>query len=147
MPHFTIPFSQGAPLIDLIVSASAPRLAALDEAGVPWPAPQQIRGLIDTGASHSCVDPTVLKALRLQPTGNVPMHTPSTGATPMNADTYDAGTIIPNGVQPALTFTSMQVSACELLLTQGFHALIGRDILASCILVYNGGNSTMTLSY
>lgn len=134
-------------MIDLVVTASAPRLAALQAAGHALPQPQSIRGLVDTGASHTCVDPSVLTALQLQPTGSVPMLTPSTGATPQNADTYDVGIVIPNGNQQGLILPNMQVSASELLVAQGFHALVGRDILSRCILVYNGSNQTIAFSY
>lgn len=134
-------------MIDLVITASAARLAALTQAGEALPAPQAIRGLVDTGASHTCVDPSVLTALQLQPTGSVPMLTPSTGATPQNADTYDVGIVIPNGNQQGLILPNMQVSASELLVAQGFHALVGRDILAQCILVYNGSNQTIAFSY
>ncbi len=134
-------------MIDLHVSASGPRLTALRDAGLPWPQMQAIRGLVDTGASHTCMDPSVLTALGLQPTGSVPMLTPSTGATPMHADTYDVGIVIPNGNQQGLVLLNMQVSASELLVAQGFHALIGRDILSQCILVYNGSTESITFSY
>jgi hypothetical protein len=134
-------------MIDLIVSASAPRLNLLTQQQQPHPVPQTIRGLVDTGASNTCVDPSVLAALQLQPTGSVPMLTPSTGATPMNADTYDVGIIVPNGVHQGLILPIIQVSACDLLTAQGFHALIGRDILSQCILIYNGSIDLMSLSY
>jgi predicted aspartyl protease len=134
-------------MIDLIVSVSGPRMAALMEAGQAVPAPQTIRGLVDTGASNTCVDPSVLTALQLQPTGSVPMLTPSTGATPMSADTYDVGIYIPNGSHQPLVLPNMQVSACELAVAQGFHALVGRDILSQCILVYNGSDGTISFSY
>jgi predicted aspartyl protease len=147
MPHFTLSFTQGTPMIDVVITASAPRLQALTTAGQPLPSPISIRALLDTGASHTCVDPSVLNTLGLQATGSVPMLTPSTGATPMNADTYDVAIVIPNGAQQGLMLANMQVSASELLKAQGFHALIGRDILSKCILVYNGAIESVSISY
>jgi hypothetical protein len=41
----------------------------------------------------------------------------------------------------------MEVTASDLLFAQGFHALVGRDILSQCILIYNGSNDMFTLSY
>jgi len=81
MPHFTITFTQGVPMINLGVMVSAARRAALQAANLPIPAVQAVRGLIDTGASHTCIDPSVFQALQLQPTGSVPMHTPSTAGS------------------------------------------------------------------
>lgn len=134
-------------MIDLVVTASSARLQALRDANLPLPAPQMIRGLVDTGASHTCVDPSVFLALQLQPTGSVQMLTPSTGSTPQSADTYDVGIVIPNNNQQGLILPNVQVSASELATAQGFHALIGRDILSHCLLVYNGSIGTLAFSY
>lgn len=147
MPQFTVDLSQGRPLIDLVVAVSAPRAQALTAAGQAVPAPQALRGLIDTGASCTCVDPMIFTALGLQPTGTVPMLTPSTGVIPQDADTYDVGILIPNGQELPLIFPVLAVSASELYLAQGFHALIGRDVLADCLLIYNGKLPYVTLAY
>jgi hypothetical protein len=122
-------------------------MQALTLAGQAPPAPQTGRGLIDTGASCTCIDPMIFAALGIQPTGIVPMLTPSTGATPQNAETYDVGIFIPNGQEPALIIPTLAVSASELYAGQGFHALIGRDILERCVLIYNGKLPYVTLSY
>jgi hypothetical protein len=106
-----------------------------------FPAPFKYLLLIDTGASCTCVDPSVLSSLNLTPTGPVTMNTPSTGSTPHTAFQYDVSLFIPGSAanQPPLSLPNIAVAAAELLTAQGFHALIGRDILAHCVLVYNGG--------
>ncbi len=66
---------------------------------------------------------------------------------PVDADTYDVNlSILNRGAQPLL-FENMEVTASDLLFAQGFHALVGRDILSQCILIYNGSNDMFTLSY
>ncbi len=76
------------------------------------------------------------------------MHTPSTGGTPMSADTYDVGLFIPSTPTSApYARANMQVSAAGLLAGQGFHALIGRDILADCVMTYNGVMQMITVAY
>ena len=135
-------------MINLAVMVSTARRAALLAANAPIPPVQQIRGLVDTGASHTCIDPVVFQALQLQPTGSVAMHTPSTGGTPMNADTYDVSILIPSTPTSApFHKENMQVSAADLLTAQGFHALIGRDILAHCPMTYNGSMQLLTVAY
>jgi hypothetical protein len=101
---------------------------------------------VDTGASCTCLDPSVLTALNLTPTGRVNINTPSTGTMPHEADQYDIGMIIPWQGGPLVLPTIPAVSS-ELLAVQGFHALIGRDILARCFFAYNGGISAFTLAY
>jgi hypothetical protein len=135
-------------MINLVVTVSAARRAALQAANAPIPNAQSIRGLVDTGASHTCIDRSVFQALQLQPTGSVPMHTPSTAGVPMAADTYDVGIFIPCGPTTVpYARANMQVSAADLLDAQGFHALIGRDVLAHCVMMYNGTMQIFTVAY
>jgi hypothetical protein len=134
-------------MINMVVMVSAARRAALQAANASIPPPQQIRGLVDTGASHTCIDPTVFLALQLQPTGSVPMHTPSTGGVPMSADTYDVGILIPcTATSVPFHRPNMQVSSTDLS-AQGFHALLGRDVLSQFILTYNGSMQLLTMAY
>jgi len=49
MPHLTIPFAAGTPIIDLFVGVSAQRRQALIAAGKSVPEFQVARALIDTG--------------------------------------------------------------------------------------------------
>jgi hypothetical protein len=115
-------------------------------AGQLVPNPVQIRGLLDTGASGTAIDPTVLTALGLTPTGTTLVLTPTTGNTPQPADQYDVGFLIPAPNGAPLFSQTLPVMASELLAAQGFHALIGRDILSQCVFVYNG-SGFFTLSY
>jgi len=139
-------------MLSAFVGVSAPRHSALTEAKQPIPNIVPIRTLIDTGASATCVDPSVLISLGLTPTGNTAIRTPSTGNKPVTADQYDVSLILPPAVQSQtpLFFATLPVICVELLVSQGFHALIGRDVLAQCIFTYNGGNGGpgwFTLAY
>jgi len=69
--------------------------------------------------------------------------------TPHNAEQYDIALIIPPGVagQPLLIFQTIPVVSSDLVNAQGFHALIGRDILEQCLFVYNGSVGSFTLAY
>lgn len=89
----------------------------------------------------------VFQTLGLQPTGSTPMLTPSTGQTPVDADTYDVGILIPNAPHQGLIIHNMPVAASELFQAQGFHALIGRDVLQRCVLIYNGAAGIFTIAY
>lgn len=89
MPHFTLQNSPQGPLLNAVISVSAARHNALISGGLPVPAPQVIRALVDTGASVTSIDPSVLTALNLTPTGSTLVHTPSTGS-------QSAKNILPN---------------------------------------------------
>jgi Aspartyl protease len=136
------------PVLTAGIAVSEQRNKALVSAGQIPPMPQQIRALVDTGAACTCVDPSVLQALNLTPTGTTLIHTPSSGNVPEPADQYDVALLIPGarpGDQPLLLPT-IPVVASQLSL-QGIQALIGRDILADCVLVYNGNMNQFTLAF
>ena len=147
MPHFAIPISPNGPLFDAFVRVSKSRFDALHTAKQTVPPAQQIRALLDTGASASCLDLSVITALGIQTTGTTQISTPSTGNTPQTVNLYDVSILIPGPVPPPLIFNTVAVAGCELLQAQGFHALIGRDILSVCVFHYNGPLQQITVSY
>ncbi len=147
MAHFTLQSSPNGPILNALVAVSQARATALTAAGREVPNAVPVFALVDTGASCTCVDPSVLENLRLTPTGNVSVNTPSTGATPHSADQYDVALIIPAANGPALVFQTIPVVSSDLFQAQGFHALIGRDILNRCVLVYNGNMGQFTLAF
>jgi len=144
--YFTLQVTAAGPILTAYITVSEGKAAALKEASQPVPKAVEIRALVDTGASCTCVDPTVLRSLSLTPTGIVSVNTPSTGATPHSANQYDVGLAIPNGRAP-LFLQTVPVVESELLSAQGFHALIGRDILEHCLLVYNGKEGLFSLAF
>jgi len=148
VPHFTLQVEPAGPVLRALVSVSQPRAAALTGAGQAIPAAVPIRGFVDTGASSTCVDPSVLASLDLSPIGTISINTPTTGMTPHDAEQYDVGLVIPatQGTSP-LIISAMPVVCSQLLAAQGFHALIGRDILDQCLLVYNGATRLFTLAF
>jgi hypothetical protein len=102
--------------------------------------------LIDTGASGTCVDTTLLAPLGLTPTGSVPVQTPSTNGVPVQCPQYDVMLIIPGAGGVPLTFQAFPV-LCTDFSTQGISGLIGRDVLALCSLFYNGVTGQYNLSF
>jgi hypothetical protein len=148
LPHFTLQILAEGPMVQAVVGVSSARADALRAAQQPVPQTIPVRALVDTGASCSCVDPSVLTGLALTPTGAANIVTPTTGATPNVTSAYDVLLAIPAapGQQPAV-FPTISVVAVDLLVPQGFHVLIGRDILSDCILVYNGAARFFTLAF
>lgn len=148
MPHFTLSIGTNGPLLSAVAAVSKQRWEALSAAGQPLPAVVPITGLVDTGASCTCMDPTVLTSLQLTATGSVLVSTPSTGDTPHDTEQYDIGLLIPAATgAPPLFFETIPVISSQLLARQGFHALIGRDILDRCLLVYDGASRHFTLAF
>lgn len=130
------------------VAGSQARREALIASSQQVPPAASVRALVDTGASCTCVDPAVLKALSLSARGSASVHTPSTGPAPHMADEYDVSLIVPGaGIHHVpLTIDAVPVIAADLAI-QGIHAIIGRDVLQDCILIYNGAVGEFTLAF
>ncbi|HEX4795519.1 MAG TPA: hypothetical protein VH370_17135 [Humisphaera sp.] len=131
--------------MDVLLGVSGARAAALQAAAQPIPPAVQIRGLIDTGASGTCIDPASLKSLGLSPTGVVPILTPSTGNLPHFCNQFDVSLTLLHA-DHRLHFDTVAVMESNLA-AQGIHALIGRDILGKCLFVYDGQAGTFTLAF
>ncbi|HEV3270748.1 MAG TPA: aspartyl protease family protein [Candidatus Methylacidiphilales bacterium] len=135
--------------MDVIIAVSAPRYQALIDEKQPIPSPVTIRVLLDTGAGVTAIDAQVLNQLGITPRGVMPCHTPSTkdGAA-HNLRVFDVGLgfiHIPN--PPAsLVFNPIPVVEAHLA-HQGIQGLIGRDVLAKCLLTYNGQANTFSLAF
>ena len=145
MPHVTLQISPGGPIVDLLVGVSIPRAEALQRADQAVPNAVRIRGLVDTGASGTCVDPSCIRALDLSPTGQTAIHTPSTGETAHICSQYDISLVL---LHPRLKFTIQALPVIEASLSlQGIQALLGRDVLARCLFVYDGAAGIFTLAF
>ena len=95
MPHFTLQISPQGALLNALIGVSRARRSALDAAGQTIPNMVPIQALVDTGASATCMDPSVLKTLTLTPTGSATVNTPTTGGYPVVADQYDVSILVP----------------------------------------------------
>jgi predicted aspartyl protease len=143
MPYLTLQLIGGRPLIDVAVGLSAPRAAALGRAQQLVSPPVQARALIDTGASSTCIDPQLLRALELAPVGQVRIQTPSTGTSLHLCELYDVSLSVSYpGIHIALPTLSVVAAS---IATQGIQCLIGRDILSRWLLIYDGGGRSFTV--
>ena len=116
-------------------------------AGLDVPPPVLARALIDTGASCTCVDATVIKKLGLVPSGTASIYTPSTGGNVHTCNQFD--------VAVGIVMDSNQVHVPSLIIpviesdldAQGFQALLGRDVLNQGIFIYDGHRQFLTLAF
>jgi hypothetical protein len=146
MPHISLKISPRGPLLQFLVGVSTPPAGALAAAGQQVPAAIPITGLIDTEASCTSIDSSVLRQLAIPSTGTTPVHTPSTQATaPHVANLYDISLVL---VHPLITRTFGALAVAESqLLHQGIQALIGRDILCWRLFTYDGAGQNFCLGF
>ena len=145
MPHFTLNLTAEGPLINLFVGVSAPRMRALQEANLPVPQGVILRCLIDTGASGTCLDATAIAPLGLTPTGTTLISTPSTGAIPHQCNTFDVGVVFAHPVNNRI-FGVVPIVATDFS-AQRIDGLLGRDILSSCLFVYDGAANLFSIAF
>ncbi len=148
MPYVTRQVAPNGSLLILgMVEISKGRHDAIVASGGNPPNGVRVSMMIDTGASSTCVDPTVLKALNLTPTGSVSVQTPSTSGNPVMLDQYDVGlTVFAHVTQHPLKHEYMPV-ICSELQSQGFQVLLGRDVLSGCLLNWDGLGGSFSLAY
>lgn len=148
MPTINLQVTPGGPLIRVAINVSKYREQALIAAGQAIPTWVGATLLIDTGASGTCIDPSVLQPLGIPPSGAVSMQTPSTNGTPHTCSQYDVQLHIYGA---DMTIPPLQLDALPVLETvlrpQGIDGLLGRDVLEQCVFIYNPTIGLFTLSY
>ena len=125
--------------------ATPQRVALLKAAGMAFPSPFEVLGLIDTGAMTSVIDPRIMTRLGLESHGLVLIHTPSTSGENVLREQVDIEFVLGDGKPDPRTFT---VGAIKTeLAVAGFLVLIGWDVLMKCKLECNGPSGVYTLTY
>jgi hypothetical protein len=140
-------------LVNVTLHVSPGRYSALANAGQNPPPSYNGIGLVDTGASNTMIDRSVVGFLGLQPTGITRILTPSTGSTRFNVNQYDvsvwfpqAPTLIQTQAVPHPVHLTLPVAETDFS-AHGFHVLIGRDILSRGVFIYNGLCGRFTLAF
>jgi predicted aspartyl protease len=133
------------PIIRLLARMTEARAEALRESGRE-PETREILALIDTGATESFLERTVAEGLGLDPIGEVAVHGVTTAGGPETGIVYRVR-LFHAGV-PAVEFASAtRMTAVESLARFGVHMLLGRDLLARGILVYNGPDERFSFAF
>jgi hypothetical protein len=145
MPHFTNLIDYDGPIINVLVAPSFLRQNSLTAAGLQVPAPIFARMLIDTGASSTCIEESILTNLGLVPTGAIMMNIPSTGQAPLQAFVYDVSMQFSGHNGNSYTFHNLAAVGCDFS-GQNIDGLFGRDALAQARFIYSGPDSSWMLS-
>jgi hypothetical protein len=134
------------PIIPVEVSMPSALQEFLTKENVSIPAPQVGYALIDTGASITAIDETVLKQLSILPIDSIPSQTP-----------HGAGRsfVYPTKVSlPSINvkdFSIARVIGCNLKWKTADEKeiimLLGRDMLGGSVLIYNGKSASITLAF
>jgi hypothetical protein len=148
VPNLTHPIDTDGALVDIEVGWARSRARAARQAGRPIPPAIQVRALIDTGAETSCLHSTYVQQLDLPLGGLVMANVPALGG-PTFASEHDASlTVLHPSGNPRLNLVLFDVLVLDLDLgALGYQALLGRDMLAWCRLLYDGPAGRFKLRY
>jgi hypothetical protein len=143
-PHHA--FAVAGPIIRVQIEVASVLAQALQAANQPIPTPVLGIALIDTGASITSFDASIVSKLGINPNG---VALVGTAGGSQQQSTYQAKFTFPGTPIPG--FEHPRVLGCNLagqtvLNRQPIIALIGRDILSKCVLVYNGPAGMYSLS-
>jgi hypothetical protein len=135
------------PILPVQIEVPAPLAQQLQLEGKPVPSPVAGIALVDTGAGVSGIDASVIAQLGVQPVGQV-MVSGVTGAKMRSK--FPAKFTFPGTGLPDFNFGELVEAEIANQAIRGTKipliALIGRDILHHCVVVYNGPAGTFTIA-
>lgn len=131
---------KNGPVLDAEVRFDSQLAKVTKAANLPVPPGIPARFLIDTGAQTTCVNQSILDKLQVLQIGDTEVCTPSSTTT---RGVYACGLAFPGS--PLESIPDLFVIGCDLS-SQPYDGLIGRDILARAVLVYNGGSGSWSLA-
>jgi predicted aspartyl protease len=130
----------GCRIVVTLAMPLAQRELVISEGGTP---PNSITGLglVDTGASATCIDEQVARDLGLRSVGSVRIGTPDGVSDHLQylVEAQNLGGVADQGVLWTVTSAS--------LAQQNLVALIGTDILRYCVFNYNGRTGQFSISF
>jgi hypothetical protein len=149
MPILTAPVvTPDGPLVRILLGPSRSQVHSLRLAGRPLPQPVELTALVDTGAEVSAVDPGVITGLGLPLKAAGLANVPATGGPTETWARPASLSILHPSNQPILNLVISALDLFEVPLTGlGYEALIGRDVLSRCVLIYDGPAAVFTLAY
>ena len=145
MPNLTVEVGRDRPpIVHLFFAPTEARADALRGAGEPVPEPIHVAAMLDTGAAATCITEALARRLGLEPGGEMTVH--GLGAGPGVGASYRVRVYFSGASAPELV-SSLAVIGVEDLDTFGVDALVGRDLLSRCLLLYNGPHGVCTFAF
>jgi hypothetical protein len=133
------------PIIVLLARATEARAEALEEQRQA-PEMRAVNALIDTGASDTYIERSLADDLDLDPVGEVDVHGVTAGGKPEKGIVFRVR-LLHAGVPAVELIPSARVIAVNDLSRFDSQILLGRDLLARGILVYDGPQGRFTFAF
>jgi hypothetical protein len=146
MPTLTGPITADGAVIHVLIGVSEARRQVLLRIGFPVPAPSAIRAVLDTGSFVTLADAQAIASLGETSYDRQQFFTSATGVTPHVRDVYNLSlTLLDDGGAPLAYWPSVDVLPAVFLPTDAVHGVIGRDLLGTAVLHFDGKAGAFTL--
>ncbi len=147
MPTLTGPINADGAVVSVLIGVSEARRQTLRRVGFPVPAPYLVRAVLDTGSFVTLADILAIVPLGVASHDRWQFFTSSTGATPHVRDVYDLSVTLLDDAGATLAYwPSVNVLPAAFLPTDAVHGVIGRDLLATAVLHFDGKGGTFSLT-
>lgn len=147
MTQIALPAQGNGLLLDVQIGLTALRREQLWKRSMTAPPAVAATLIIDTGADTTMINDQIARTLGLTPTGQTRVLTSGSKGVPETCDVYDIElTIINRKGGPAWVLQPLEVLARPLP-NQATDGMLGRDVLALCLLTYDGPRKLFTIDY
>ncbi len=147
MPMLTGPITPDGSVVNVLIGVSEPRRQTLLRVGFPLPAPSAVRAVLDTGSFATLADIQAILPLGVTHYKRRRFFTSATGARPHVRDVYNLSvTLLDDGGATLVYWPSVDVLPAVFLPTDAVHGLIGRDLLATAVLLFDGKGGSFSLT-
>jgi hypothetical protein len=146
MPVLAGSLNEHGAVVDLLVGVHEERRAMLQKHGMPVPPRTRIPAQLDPGSSFSAIAPQILRDLGIDPIYDVLVRIPSTSDAPQTFRQTPVSLVLdcPRG---EMHLPLVMVIESFFAPDEGIQAMLGRDVLEHCLLVYDGIHRTFTLAF
>jgi predicted aspartyl protease len=137
VPTVELPILKNGLLVDVVVGASAPLRERLYMRNAVLPQPVHCTLLVDTGCDSTLINGQAIRSLGVPATSETRVITATTGPNGERCKVYVVELQLLPSHHQAPAPRSIEVLERELL-NQGIDGLLGRDILSTLVLEYDG---------
>jgi hypothetical protein len=147
MPTLTGPLTANGALVRILIGVSEARRRVLRRVGLPVPTPSTIRAVVDTGSFVSVADAPAIAPLGVAPYDQPTFFTSATGLTPHVRDVYKLSiTLLDDSGATMAYWPAVDVLPGVFLPTDAVRGVVGRDLLATGVLHFDGKGGVFSLT-
>ncbi len=147
MPTLTGPITADGAVVNVLVGVSEARRQTLRRVGFPVPPPSALRAVLDTGSFVTLADIRAILPLGVAPFMRQRFLTSATGTRPHVRNVYKLSVTLLDDSNATLAYwPSVDVMPAVFLPTDTVHGVIGRDLLATGVLHFDGKGGAFSLT-